>query len=220
MSTRPNLVVFDSHPKHPPHKALLSAISTGRTQRNWEVNSGALGSPQSRMRTMYVSVLGAAPHRSQMAILYLLYVCLPQTVYGSLENNPRGVNIIEGNLNVTTASIESVLEPAGLCYIHLPRDRPSAGARWSRSGTGYIAKSLDEDTGAVQSDRGEVTHKVNSGHILPTNYQVFSPRGVVVSHFLSIVPCGLRPHTHSRLKHRLCQIAIYEGFLVSAGWSF
>ena len=72
----------------------------------------------------------------------------------------------------------SVLEPTGLGYIHLPRDRPSLGARWQKSGTEYVVKYTHDNKVTVHSPLRELVFNVADGKLLPTNYQVFSTQGV------------------------------------------
>ena len=174
----PNIVVFDAHPKRNFPRHVTDALRNHRTNWSWELNTSALGSPQSRLRSIHVSVLGKVPPKSQMAILYLLEVYLPLSITNIMDYKPIDVNLLEGDFQVKSASPVSVFEPTGLGYIHIPRDRVSLGVRWQRLGVEYVVKSANKGKVVVRSPLKELSFNLEEGKCLPTNYQVFSPHGV------------------------------------------
>ena len=113
-----------------------------------------------------------------MAILYLLDAHPHQAIFDSLEHIPADVNVAEGELNIARTFPDSVLEPVGVGFIHLPRDKPSDGGRWLKGGAECAIASCDGDAVKVRPIRNWEFPPAHWGELLPANYQVFHPCGV------------------------------------------
>ena len=176
--TAPSVVVCDSHPAKTINKTIDFALPNERTCWVWVTNSASLGSPQSRLRNIHISGRGKVDQRSQMASLYLLFVCVPQSIYDCLDPSDVSQNFLEGNLNVTSGHPTSVVGPESIGYIHLDRDRPTTGTRWSRRGTEHVVQQVSGDRIEVRVGENLSWRNLSEVKLIPANYQVFNTRGV------------------------------------------
>ena len=140
--TSPSVLVCDSHPVRSLHKALSLSLSCDRTLWSWLINSASLGSPQSRLRNIHISGKGKVNPRSQMASLYLLSVCIPSSIYDCLVPSTDSQHFLEGELNITSGHSTLLVEPESIGYIHLNRDRPTRGAKWSSRGLELVIQNV------------------------------------------------------------------------------
>ena len=140
--TSPSVVVCDSHPAKSLNKLLSLSLSRDRTFWTWMINSASLGSPQSRLRNIHISDKGRVNQSSQMDSLYLLSVCIPQSIYDCLGTSTDSQQFLDGDLNITSGNTTLVVEPESIGYIHLRRDRPTRGDRWSSGGIEQVIQNL------------------------------------------------------------------------------
>ena len=98
-----------------------------------------------------------------MANQYLLDVSSPQTIFDSLECEPEGAVFLEGNLPITSHRSNNVTEPEGLGYIHLPRDKPTYGARLATRKGERVLLDISKDLADVASKRA--THYIPISHV-------------------------------------------------------
>ena len=127
---------------------------------------------------MRISGRGKVTQNSQMAPVFILEVVLPVSIFDCMDPQGSPQVFLEGQLNITSASNALVTEPESLGYLHLPRDRPTRGARWKIKNTEYIVNSVGQNQLELSGGKSLFCRNLSGGRLIPTNYQVFNTRGV------------------------------------------
>ena len=132
----PRVVIFDIHPHWSPSEAVSTVSEETHTRCDWRINCAVLGAPQGgRKGDSYLRRLSGI-HEKPDSPLYAMDVYLPQVIADFLTNENRAACFLEGNLHVNAHTSLTVVDPAQIGYLKLPRSSLTVGSK-VRMGKGY-----------------------------------------------------------------------------------
>ena len=112
----PNITFADCRPEYSPFPSdLLRVCNAQRTQRDWEVGDSALGPSQSMLRMDIVFCLVDVPIAQQISPLFILDVCVAETMIDRSQPLTDDVAILKGEfpINRGTSQGSPPTYPAG-----------------------------------------------------------------------------------------------------------
>ena len=154
LGLRPKLILLDAHPRRNPPSHLFQGCNKGRTSWNWCVNVASLGAAQSRARRVWVFQNGKIPKNQHISPLYVLGVCVPETISDFLqpleESEANTANTLEGEFKITHSFVSNVVEPTPLGWIHLSTEKFCVGAKVRvKEAEGIIVATIDKGRSEV-----------------------------------------------------------------------